>query len=62
VTVLASEDAPFVYFHGVVTHGVNHGVIQLKLAPKIVVPDGKWGATTEVVVTASGAAPMLGLP
>jgi hypothetical protein len=27
-------------------------VIQLELAAKIVVPDGKGGATTEVVVTA----------
>jgi hypothetical protein len=52
VTALASEHAPFVYFDGVVTHGVNHGVIQLELAAKIVVPDGKGGATTEVVVTA----------
>jgi hypothetical protein len=38
------------------------GQLRGELAAKIVVPDGKGGATTEVVVTASGAAPMLGLP
>jgi hypothetical protein len=52
VGVLASEQAPFVYFDGVITHGLNHGVIQLELAAKTVVPDGKGGATSEVVMTA----------
>jgi|EndMetStandDraft_8_1072994.scaffolds.fasta_scaffold04926_5 hypothetical protein len=49
---LASNQAPFVYFDGVITHGVNHGVIQLELAARTVVPDGKGGATSEVVMTA----------
>jgi hypothetical protein len=52
ITALTLDQVPFVYFDGVVAHGVNHGMIQLELAAKVVVPDGKGGVTTEVVVTA----------
>jgi hypothetical protein len=54
VTELPTSHVPFVYFDGVVSHGANHGVIQLELAAKIVVPDPteKTGARTQVVVTA----------
>jgi len=54
VTELPTSNVPFVYFDGVVSHGANHGVIQLELAAKIVVPDPteKTGARTRVVVTA----------
>ena len=54
VTELPTLHVPFVYFDGVVSHGANHGVIQLELAAKIVVPDPteKAGARTQVVVTA----------
>jgi len=53
VTELPTSHVPFVYFDGVVSHGANHGVIQLELAAKIVVhPTEKTGARTHVVVTA----------
>jgi hypothetical protein len=51
LTALASENAPFVFFDGVLTHAVTNGVIQIELAAKIILPDGKGGALSEVVVT-----------
>jgi hypothetical protein len=51
LTALASENAPFVYFDGVLTHAVTNGVIQIELAAKIILPDGKGGAMSQAVVT-----------
>jgi len=51
---LGAEYAPFTYFDGVTTYGVNFGAIQLELAANIIVPDstGPNGTRTDVVVTA----------
>jgi hypothetical protein len=46
-----SELAPFIYFDGVPTYGINNGAIQLELAANIILPDGK-GVKIDVVITA----------
>src|SRR5262245_38745123 len=51
-TALASEQAPFIYFDGVLAFGFNHGAIQIELAANIIVPDGKGGTLRNVVTTA----------
>jgi hypothetical protein len=53
-TALGAENAPFIYFDGVSTVGVNFGAIQLELAANVVVPDpnGPTGTRTDVVMTA----------
>lgn len=53
-TTLGSEYAPFIYFDGVVTLGVNSGAIQIDLAANIIVPDADApnGVRTDVVTTA----------
>src|SRR6266446_5276027 len=47
----SSELAPFIYFDGVPTYGVNAGAIQLELAANVLLPDGK-GVKIDVVITA----------
>jgi hypothetical protein len=47
----SSELAPFIYFDGVVTFGVNHGAIQIELGANTIVPEGT-GTKTDVLVTA----------
>lgn len=47
----SSEQAPFIYFDGVVTYGVNAGAIQLELAANTLVPDGP-AIRTDVLITA----------
>jgi hypothetical protein len=51
---LGAEYAPFIYFDGVSTYGVNFGAIQIELAANIVVPDptGPTGTRTDVMMTA----------
>lgn len=51
LTALASENAPFVFFDGVLTHAVTNGVVQIELGAKIILPDGAGGAMSRVVVT-----------
>ena len=53
-TALGAEYAPFIYFDGVSTYGVNFGAIQIDLAANIVVPDptGPTGTRTDVMMTA----------
>ena len=51
-TALGAEYAPFVYFDGVSTFGVNFGAIQIELAANMIVPDGAGGTLTKVAVTA----------
>ncbi len=53
-TALGAEYAPFIYFDGVSTYGVNFGAIQIELAANIVVPDptGPTGTRTDVMMTA----------
>jgi hypothetical protein len=51
VAVGSSEQAPFIYFDGVVTFGVNAGAIQLELAANTLVPDGA-AIRTDVLITA----------
>ena len=51
ITALASEQAPFVYFDGVVGLGTNHGAVQLELAARTVVPNGEGGVESKIVVT-----------
>jgi hypothetical protein len=47
----STEQAPFIYFDGVVTYGVNFGIIQIELAANILSPEGK-GVRTDVLITA----------
>ena len=47
----SSEQAPFVYFDGVLTYGMIAGVVQLELAANIVLPEST-GTRTDVVITA----------
>jgi len=47
----SSEQAPFIYFDGVVTYGVNNGAIQIELAANTIMPDGP-GTKTDVLITA----------
>jgi hypothetical protein len=47
----SSEQAPFIYFDGVVTFGVSNGVIQLELAANTIMPEGT-GTNTDVLITA----------
>ena len=47
----SSEQAPFIYFDGVVTYGFNAGAIQLELAANTLMPDGA-AVRTDVVITA----------
>jgi len=49
--VLGTEHAPFIYFDGVLTFGVNHGAVQLELAANVIVPVGT-GTRTDIVTTA----------
>jgi hypothetical protein len=51
LTVLSSE-APFIYFDGATTYGVNFGAIQIELAANIIVPTEDGGTKTEIVMTA----------
>jgi len=50
-TALGAEYAPFVYFDGVTSYGVNFGAIQIELAANIIVVVGT-GTRTDVVTTA----------
>jgi hypothetical protein len=50
ITALASEQAPFVYFDGVVGLGTNHRAVQLELAARTVVPNGEGGVESKIVV------------
>ncbi len=36
----SSEQAPFIYFDGVATYGVNNGAIQMELAANTIMPEG----------------------
>jgi hypothetical protein len=47
----SSEQAPFVYFDGVLTYGMIAGVVQLELAANIVLPASR-GTRTDLVITA----------
>ena len=47
----SSELAPFIYFDGPATYGINGGVIQIELAANTVMPEGT-GTRTNVVITA----------
>jgi hypothetical protein len=47
----SSERAPFIYFDGVVTFGVNNGVIQIELAANTIIPEGV-GTKNDVLITA----------
>jgi hypothetical protein len=47
----SSEQAPFIYFDGVITYGVNGGALQIELAASTLVPDGP-AIRTDIVVTA----------
>ena len=47
----SSEQAPFIYFDGVVTFGVNGGTIHIELAANTLMPDG-GAVRTDVVITA----------
>ena len=47
----SSERAPFIYFDGVATIGVNAGAVQLELTADAVVPEGT-GTRREVLITA----------
>jgi hypothetical protein len=49
---LGTEVAPFIYFDGVASMGVNFGAVQIKLAANILVPTGDGGARAQVVLTA----------
>jgi hypothetical protein len=53
-TALGAEYAPFIYFDGVATYGVNFGAIQFELVANVLVPDpaGPTGTRTDVVMTA----------
>jgi hypothetical protein len=53
-TALGAEYAPFIYFDGTLTMGVNFGAIQIELAANIIVPDAvsSTGVRTDVVMTA----------
>lgn len=53
-TALGAEYAPFVYFDGVLTYGVNFGAIQIELGANVIVPDpaSPTGTRTDVVTTA----------
>ncbi len=52
-TALRAEYAPFVYFDGVLTYGVNFGAVQIELAANIIIPTGGSPPTkVEVVTTA----------
>ncbi len=47
----SSERAPFIYFDGAVTYGVNNGAIQIELAANTIVPDGVT-TRTDVLISA----------
>jgi len=47
----SSEQAPFVYFDGVVSYGMHAGVLQLELAANTILPEGT-GTRTDVLITA----------
>jgi hypothetical protein len=49
---LGVENAPFVYFDGVMTFGMHQGLVQIELAANVLNLDGKGGVKNEVVVTA----------
>ena len=38
------ENAPFVYFDGVMTFGMHQGLVQIELAANVLNLDGKGGA------------------
>jgi hypothetical protein len=48
----SSELAPFIYFDGVPTYGVNAGAIQLELAANVLLPDGSGGVKVDLLITA----------
>jgi hypothetical protein len=52
-TALGAEYAPFIYFDGCMTYGVNFGVIQIELGANVIVPNANTtiGARTDVVTT-----------
>jgi hypothetical protein len=47
----SSDRAPFIYFDGSVTHGVNAGAIQIELAANAIVPEGQ-AVRTDVLIVA----------
>jgi hypothetical protein len=49
---LGTEDAPFVYFDGVLAFGIHQGVIQIELAANVLNVSGKDDLKNEVIVTA----------
>jgi hypothetical protein len=51
IAVGSSEQAPFIYFDGAATYGVNNGAIQIELAANTIMPEGT-GTRTDVLITA----------
>jgi|SRR5271154_4758028 len=49
---LGAEDAPFVYFDGVLAFGMHQGVVQIELASNVLNVSGKDDLKNEVIVTA----------
>ncbi len=47
-----AENAPFIYFDGVVTFGMNKGAVQIELAANVINPTAEGGTTTGLVITA----------
>jgi hypothetical protein len=52
LTNLGAENAPFIYFDGVVTFGMNKGAVQIELAANVINPTPDGGTRTDVVITA----------
>jgi hypothetical protein len=51
IATSSNEMAPFIYFDGVATYGVNAGTVQLELTANTIMPEGT-GTRTDVLVTA----------
>ena len=49
---LGAEYAPFIYFDGVLTYGVNFGAVQFELAANVIIPVEGGGTRIELVTTA----------
>jgi hypothetical protein len=52
VSNLGAETAPFIYFDGVMTFGMNKGAVQIELAANVINPTSDGGTRNDVVVTA----------
>jgi hypothetical protein len=50
-SVIGAETAPFIYFDGVTTYGVNFGAIQIELAANIIAPAADQSTITLVRMT-----------